>query len=101
MSAICVPRRTSATYSTSGSGPWLTPWLTPGSLGPVRGANRGEGSAGSLPFELGLHENVEVAIEDGTGVRCLDVRPEVLDHLVGVQDVTSNLVAPARRDVLA
>ena len=35
------------------------------------------------------------------GVAGLVVRPEVLDHLVGVEDVAPDLVAPAGLDVLA
>src|SRR5207237_10043406 len=52
-------------------------------------------------LELGLHQRVEVAIENGAGVGRLVVRPQVLDHLVRVQDVAPDLVAPAGLDVLA
>src|SRR6185369_9425339 len=58
-------------------------------------------AAGREALELGLHERVEVAVEDRARVAGLDVRPEVLDHLVGVQDVAPDLVPPAGLDVLA
>ena len=54
-----------------------------------------------MPLELGLHERVEVAVQDGAGVAGLVARAQVLDHLVRVQDVAPDLVAPARLDVLA
>ena len=57
--------------------------------------------AGRQPLELGPHEVVEVAVEDRLGVAGLVVRPEVLDHLVGMEDVAPDLVAPAGLDVLA
>src|SRR5258708_12189000 len=44
---------------------------------------------------------MEVAVEDGLRVSGLVAGPEVLDHLVGVQDVAPDLVAPAGLDVLA
>src|SRR5688572_4923709 len=52
-------------------------------------------------FELSLHERIEIAVEDRPGVARLVVRPQVFDHLVRMQDVASDLVAPARLDVLA
>ena len=41
------------------------------------------------------HELVEVAVEHRLGVRRLHVGAQVLDHLVGLQDVGADLVAPA------
>ena len=66
---------------------------TPGGQPPV--------AAGRQPLELGLHERVEVAVEHGGRVRRLDLGAQVLDHLVGVEHVAPDLVAPARLDVLA
>src|SRR5688500_14269864 len=51
------------------------------------------------PADAGLHEVVEVAVEDGAGVAGLVAGPQVLDDLVGVEDVVAHLVAPARGDV--
>src|ERR1700675_2293669 len=56
--------------------------------------------SGRQSLELGLHERVEVAIEDRLGVPGFYPRPEVLDHLVGVEDVAPDLVAPAGLDML-
>ena len=70
----------------------------------TRPSTRGS-SAGSIvgrqPLQLGQHERVEVAVEDGRGVARLVAGPEVLDHLVGMEDVAPDLVAPAGLDVLA
>ena len=55
----------------------------------------------AIALQLGLHEGVEVTVEDGPGVRRLVLGAEVLDHLVGVEDVAPDLVAPAGLDVLA
>src|SRR5215217_2032879 len=41
------------------------------------------------------HELVEVAVEDARRVGGLDVGPQILDHLVRLQDVAADLVAPA------
>src|SRR6187200_226637 len=63
---------------------------------PLGGALLADGA-----LQLGLHEGVEVAVEDGPGVARLVVRPQVLDHLVRMQDIAPDLVAPAGLDVLA
>src|SRR4051794_20580960 len=52
-------------------------------------------------LELSLHERVEVAVEDRAGVAGLVGRPEILDHLVRMQHIAPDLVAPASFDVLA
>src|SRR3972149_873129 len=46
-------------------------------------------------------EAAQIAVEPGGGVGGLVARAVVLDHLVGVEDVAADLVAPARLDVLA
>src|SRR5579871_3412086 len=45
--------------------------------------------------ERGGHERIEIAVEDTARVGGLHVRPQVLDHLIGLQDVGADLVAPA------
>src|ERR671913_1160386 len=67
-------------------------------LGHVVGGRR---AAGRDPLELGLHEGVQVAVQDGARAGRLVPGPEVLDHLVRVQDVGADLVAPARGHMLA
>ena len=42
-----------------------------------------------------LHELVEVAVEHAAGVRCLHAGAQVLHHLIRLQDVRADLVAPA------
>src|SRR3989304_5142059 len=49
---------------------------------------------------VGLQERVQLPIEDGLGVAGLEARAVVLHHLVGVEDVGADLVAPAGGDVL-
>src|SRR5690349_12702243 len=71
------------------------------SVGLAAGERRLRGLARGEPLELGGHEGVEVAVEHAAGVRGLDRGPEVLDHLVRVEDVAPDLVAPAGLDVLA
>src|SRR3954468_3386867 len=66
-----------------------------------RRRSRRDGLLADAPLELGLHEGVEIAVEDSTRVARLVVRAEVLNHLVWVQHVASDLVAPTGLDVLA
>src|SRR3954454_20255652 len=47
------------------------------------------------PADAGLDEGVDVTVQDGGGVAGLLLGPQVLDHLVRVQDVGTHLVAPA------
>src|SRR4029079_14260493 len=54
---------------------------------------------GAAPADAGLEEAVQVAVEDRRRVADLVLRAQVLDHLVGVQDVGAHLVAPAGLDV--
>ncbi len=42
-----------------------------------------------------FQEHVDVAVEHGPGVRGLDLGAQVLDHLIGLQDVRPDLPAPA------
>src|SRR3712207_4316423 len=49
----------------------------------------------TAPADAGLDEGVDVAVEDRRGVAGLVLGPQVLDHLVRVQDVGAHLVAPA------
>ena len=56
--------------------------------------------AGGQALELGEHEAIEVAVKDIGGRARLVVGAVVLDHLVGMQDVRADLVAPACLDVL-
>ena len=51
--------------------------------------------------EEGLNEPVEVAIQDGARVAGLELGAVVLDHLVGVEDVGTDLATPFRLDVVA
>src|SRR5258706_10646262 len=44
-------------------------------------------AAGRQSFQLGLHEGVEIAVENRCSVARFVVRPEVLDHLVGMEDI--------------
>src|SRR5450759_2057096 len=57
--------------------------------------------AGRLALQLGCHEDVQVAVKDRRRVGRLHAGPVVLDHLVRVEDVAPDLVAPAGLDVLA
>src|SRR5262245_66672530 len=43
----------------------------------------------------GFHERVEVAVEHGAGIGGLHAGAQVLHHLVGLQNVGADLVAPA------
>src|SRR5450759_2390036 len=52
----------------------------------------------ALPADPGLDETVDVTVEHGAGVADLVLGAQVLDHLVGVQDVRAHLVAPACLD---
>ena len=51
--------------------------------------------AGELPAEVGVDEAVEVAVEHGAGVADLVAGPQVLDELVGLEDVGADLAAEA------
>ena len=76
---------------------------TPGDAG----GNRGGGPGPSLPVLLllpapadaGVDEAVDIAVEHGVGAADLVAGAQVLDHLVGVEDVGAHLVAPGRLDV--
>src|SRR5579859_2687031 len=59
------------------------------------------GRFAELPFQIRLHEWIEVAVEDRRRVACLPTRSMILDHIVRVQDIGANLVTPAGFDVLA
>src|SRR6188474_1698586 len=59
------------------------------------------GSIGRHTLELGQHEGVEVAVEHGRGGARLVVGAMVLDHLIGVEHIRADLVAPAGLDMLA
>ena len=50
----------------------------------LRRARRARAQPGG---ERGGHEGVEIAVQHRLGVPLLDTGPEVLDHLVGLQDV--------------
>src|SRR5262245_33887650 len=54
-----------------------------------------------LPPQVGLHELVEVAVEDAVHVAGLVLVAEVLDHLVGLHDIRADLAAEAHRPLLA
>src|SRR5450759_5081452 len=56
---------------------------------------------GCLALQLGRHEHVEIPVEHGRRVGRLHARPVVLDHLVRMEDIAPDLVAPAGLDVLA
>src|SRR5690242_1842803 len=42
-----------------------------------------------------LHEVIEIAVEHRACIRGRDAGTQVLDHLIGLQDVRADLVAPA------
>src|SRR3954451_18907263 len=69
----------------------------PPPFGSPQSARRGRRSddAGALPAEVGLHEPVEVAVEDGAYVAHLVVGAQVLHQLVGLHHVGADLAAPA------
>ena len=48
-----------------------------------------------LAAEHGLDEGVEGAVHDGLDVAGFDAGAEVLDHLIGLEDVGADLAAPA------
>src|SRR5207249_7083633 len=105
-STSCVPRTTGPAIESSASdeeGPSArcasTPLMSGGSLRLQR-LVLARRPPRRQPLELRLHERVEVTVEDGACVRRLVAGPQVLDHLVGVEDVAPDLVAPAGRDVL-
>src|SRR6478752_7608388 len=54
----------------------------------------GRGAKGFLR-QRSRHEFIEVAVEHARGVRRLHPGTEVLHHLVGLQDVGPDLMAPA------
>src|SRR6266545_3871841 len=97
-SAAWVPLRIGPTASSSGSEAGLIPSRRGARLRRLVTAGR---PAGGQPRELGLHEGIEVTVQNGPCAGGLVARPQVLDHLVGMQDVAADLVAPAGRDVLA
>ena len=45
--------------------------------------------------EGGGEKSVEIAVEHRTGIRGLDPGAQIFDHLIGLQDVGTDLVAPA------
>src|SRR5262249_42180404 len=47
------------------------------------------------PLEVRLHERIEVAVEHGVDVPGLVLGPQVLHHLVRLQDVAADLAAEA------
>src|SRR4051812_9476047 len=47
------------------------------------------------PTEIALHELVEIAVEHRRHVARLDLRAQVLDHLIWLHDVRPDLTAPA------
>jgi hypothetical protein len=57
---------------------------------PVGGGRFG---AGDILRQGGFEEVVEVAVEDASGVAFFDPGAQVLDHLVGLEDVGADLVA--------
>src|SRR5471032_2430983 len=62
--------------------------------------NAQNGLAGApAPADAGLDEFVDLAVEHRGRVARLDVGPQVLHQLVGVQDVVADLGAPTGRAV--
>src|SRR4051794_40319157 len=51
------------------------------------------------PPDAGLDEPVDLAVEHRGRVACLELRAEILDHLVWVQDVGPHLVPPGTGNV--
>src|SRR5690242_8819602 len=55
----------------------------------------GRAAAEGLLRQRRLHEFVEIAVEHRAGIGSRDAGAQVLDHLVGLQHVGADLVAPA------
>src|SRR3990172_3923531 len=52
--------------------------------------------ASPAPLQVPIDEFVEIAIEHPLNVADLDTGAEILDHLVGLEDIGANLAAPSR-----
>src|SRR4030042_5460923 len=68
---------------------------------PPPGAGGGSAAPGRLltgppPVQIAIHETVQVAVEDPLHVAHLDVGAQVLDHLIRLQPVGTDLPAPRR-----
>lgn len=46
------------------------------------------------PAEITLDERIEVAVEDALNVPHLDLSSQILDHLIGLHDIATDLSAP-------
>src|SRR4051794_434245 len=75
--------------------------------GPCRGTRRRHlparlrrGVLAAPPADTGLDEAVDLAVQHRRRIADLELRPQVLDHLVRVQHVRAHLVAPGRAGVL-
>src|SRR5687767_15974882 len=64
----------------------------------ITNADRSNRSArvglGPAPAQIADHELVDVTVEHAVDVAGLDVRTQVLHHLVGLQDVAADLAPP-------
>src|SRR5918994_586100 len=90
-----VPRRLSGTGEPPGHPARTVASGSAESRDVMSGSVRVDGLLLTTPADARLDEGVDVTVEDGRGVARLLLRPQVLDHLVRVQDVGAHLVAPA------
>src|SRR2546426_4482680 len=65
------------------------------SAGPTHAGSLGGSGLPPAPAEVGLHEVVELAVEDGVDVAGLVTGAVVLDRLIGGEDVMAEGLAPA------
>jgi hypothetical protein len=49
---------------------------------------------GSAPPKVAIDEFVQITIENGLDVPGLDVRTEILHHLIGLEHIAPNLATP-------
>src|SRR5437870_2485069 len=69
-------------------------------MGSLPNSYLGPRSAAAAPADARFDEVVDLAVEDGLRVADLVAGPQVLHHLVRVQDIAAHLVSPAVAAVL-
>ena len=58
-------------------------------------------SGSLLTAQLGLDKAIEVPVHDGLDIPCFMARTEILDHLIGLEDVGADLAAESDFALLA